>query len=167
MKKLILFLLAIAFCLSAFGCKNRAANYDAPATFYYLQNQEALDLSEHVIRGETRETVHLNADLSQILNLYFEGPISVSNYSPFPSGLSVIRLSQEEDKVYLTLNKVFAQLEGLDLSVASTCISMTLFELTGCNSVELSAEGTLSNGEESIVISQDLLYLLDLSHKTN
>ena len=167
MKKLIIFVIVTVLSLYTFGCKHRDANYDAPATFYYVQNQDTLDLSDHMIRGETHETTHLNSNLSEIMNTYFEGPASISNRSPFPAGLSVVRLDQNEDRIHLTLNNVFTQLEGLDLSVASTCISMTLFELTGCNCVELSAENTLSNKEEIIVISRDMLYLSDLSHKEN
>lgn len=167
MKKLIIFVIVTVLCLFTFGCKHRDVNYDAPATFYYVQNQDALDLSDHMIRSETHETAHFHSDLIAIMNAYFEGPASVSNRSPFPTGLSVVRLDQDEDRIYLTLNNVFTQLEGLDLSVASTCISMTLFELTGCNCVELSAEGTLSNDEETVVISRDILYLSDLSHKEN
>ena len=163
MKK-IAFLLVLAICICFVGCKTRAENFTVPATFYYVQSEDYLDLSESIIRGETREIAQLEGDLVRILNAYLSGPSAVQYKSPFPTGLSLVSLVQEDDRVILILSDELAQLESLEFTIAVSCISTTVFDLTDCVYVELQAENTLLNGKDTVILSCDLLYLSDGSH---
>ena len=164
MKRLVCFLLVTIIAVSICGCTEHSEKFKAPATFYYLQPRDSLDLSESVLQGEVRETADCNGQLDKILNLYLAGPATDSYVSPFPSELFVLDVIQRENTVVVTLNSEFSQLEDIELSIAIICISSTLFELTECEEVELRANGDLINGTESVTITQDHLYMLDQYH---
>lgn len=164
MKKITALFLSFILCLSVCSCKQRSENFEVPAAFYYLQSQDSLDLSQGAICSEMREIKPYESQLDALLNVYFTGPVTDACTSPFPAGLQVVSVLQEGNKVELTLNDVFADLQGLDLTVSLTCISMTLFELTQCDSVEIQTESKLINGKDSVSVSRDMLYLTDLTH---
>ena len=164
MKKIVSLLLIISITVCFIGCKTRAENYEVPAVFYYVQSEDYLDLSESVICSETREIAHLEGNLADILNAYFIGPVTEQYRSPFPFKLSAISAIQEDDRVLLTLSDELKELESLEFSIAVSCISMTVFELTNCSVVELQVENALINGKNALIISRDLLYLSDGSH---
>ncbi len=165
MKKFIAIFLVILLVQSLFGCTRNSDNYEVPANFYYIQAQDTLDLSESMLRSEVRETKPYGTQLEELLNEYFKGPITDACSSPFPTELSVVSLEQRDDTLSLTLSNSFAQTDALDLTVAATCIALTIFELTSCNLLELRTEGKLANGKEFITVSRDLLYLSDTSHE--
>ena len=164
MKRYISLLLAIVLLISFWGCDKRSDDFERPATFYYPQAQSSLDLSESMFRGEIRETAHCNGKLEEILNIYLSGPTTDNCVSPFPANLFTLSVVQKESTVTVTLSNAFSQLEGFDLSIASICISMTLFELVDCEEVVLRTNGDSLSDKNAIVISKDSLYLSDQYH---
>lgn len=163
MKRFTTLLLIVAMFLTISACGNHSEDYEVPAVFYYLQSEETMDLGESIICGEIRETAHLSGNLNEILNLYLEGPIADSCTSPFPDNLFVLSIERSGDRLTMMLSHSFNKLQDLDLSVAAICISMTLFELTDCNEIELCTLDKLSNGKDSVILTRDLLYLSDSS----
>jgi hypothetical protein len=165
MKKFIAAFLCMLLVHSSCGCAHNAENFEVPANFYYIQSQDTLDLSESMLRSEIRETKVYENQFDKLLNAYFKGPVTDKIISPFPADLSVVHIEQRDDTLTLTLSNSFAQLEGLDLTIAATCIALTLFELSSCELLELRAENKLANGKEIISLSRDVLYLTDISHQ--
>lgn len=160
MKRTIIILLVLSMVMSFCACRENAENLEAPATFYYLQPMDALDLSKSVLQSEIRETAHLHGQLEEILNVYLAGPVSDAYVSPFPADVFVLSAEQYETKVVVTLSKMFSQLEGYERSIGNICLAMTVLELTGCEEVVLT-----TNGEaDSVTITRELLYLMDQNH---
>lgn len=167
MKRIISIFLVILLSQNLLSCADNSENFEAPGNFYYIQDQDTLDLNESMLRSEVRETKSYGTQLDELLNAYFNGPVTDGCSSPFPPDLFVVYLEQRDDTISLTLSESFGQMEGLDFTVASTCIALTIFDLTPCNLLELRTEGKLSNGKESVSISRDLLYLTDISHEAS
>ena len=165
MKRYISLLLVIVMLILFCSCEKRSENFVLPATFYYPQAQSSLDLSESMFRGEIRETAHCHGKLEEILNIYLSGPTTDDCVSPFPPNLFVLSAVQNEGTVTINLSNAFSQLEDFDLSIASICISMTVFGLTDCEEVELQTNGDALSGRDSIMISKDIIYLLDEYHE--
>ena len=136
-KSTILLILVLIMILS--GCKFGNSVPDEPVNFYYpwadlestmKQNPQctAIGSEEHDISGNRNS-------LSYVLSLYFLGPQDSTLVSPFPQNTSVLSIQNEEGLLTLELSTNFAQLKGIDLTVACTCLAKTCFDLTGAESV--------------------------------
>ena len=160
MKRILPFLLLVSILITLCSCKKNTDNFEEPAAFYYLSNP----IESTVFVAEIRDIVNYHQDFLEILNSYFMGPNKDSKdslLSPFPAGCAAISLIQEENTVKITVNDSFASLTGIDLSIASTAVAMTLTELTGCEAVEIRAESGQLDGLNVIRLSAENIYVVD------
>jgi hypothetical protein len=68
-------------------------------------------------------------------------------------------LLQDGNEIQLTMSSNFAKLSGIDLVMASSCISYTLFELSQCDCVQITVENLLFDGNQAITIHRSDLLL--------
>lgn len=161
MKKIISISLALLLLLSLWGCGNSHDSIAVPAEFYYRNATASYNSDSAVICGETRESS--GHDLTDIVNIYLQGPITPNCLSPFPAGVTVVSVDQRDDRLYIVLSSPFDTLSGIDLTLACACLSKTMMELTQCNAVEISVPNASLNGKSSIIIDEQSLLLLDSS----
>ena len=69
--------------------------------------------------------------------------------------------AMDQNTLYVTVSKELAQLSGLELTLACSCLSMTCMELTGAENIVISAENSLLDGQKSITMNKDTLLLID------
>ena len=123
MKRILFLLLTL---LMLVGCTSTGEKDVAPSrvAFYYsISNAESLT-AESIIRSEERSFQIFT--LKQLLELYFEGPLNENLHSPFPSGTSVVSISEGAEGIEITLSGEFFTLEGIDLSIATCCLANTV-----------------------------------------
>lgn len=161
MKRWIVLLLALAFLLSASGCKQAAPAPQRPVTFYYPAAETVYDGKSPVIHPEIRDGAGYEENMEGLLNIYLKGPSSEDLRSPFPRGVYVSRLYVTTTMATLELNSEFARLTGIDLTMACVCIASTVFELTGLDRVQILATDAQLDGLTSITLDRDDIYFID------
>ncbi len=160
MKRILTCFIVIA-CLLC-GCSHAAAKIHDPVNFYYCANPVSFNTTEGVIAHETRDAKGVQSN-DALLAMYLKGPVNDQFSSPFPAGTQIISVETANNKCVVTLNDSFAELTGVDLSIACSCLSMTLMELTGADSVEIKVVDRELFGQKSVTITKDSLLLFDSS----
>ena len=155
--RLICLLSALSLVLTLFACDS--GKLMAPGNFYYRRTETDYLSTDGIIAPEQRETA--GTDTQQLLELYFQGPESPELEAPFPRETQVVDWSLEDQILRITLNEAFAQLSGIELTVACGCIARTFLELTDASAVQISAADALLGPEGSITMTGESLQLAD------
>lgn len=159
MKRLTAIILLITLCAGLFGCHAQA---DHPScTFYYFRTDPKFSGINGVIAPEQRQLSGGENDLDVLLELYLQGPMSQNLENPLPDSCPVPNWELSDGTLFLSFSQELAQLSGMDLTLAASCLARTFLELTGAESLVLTAEGKLLNGEAALVLSRDQLILRD------
>lgn len=159
MKKALLLLLCAGMLLCFFGCNNQET-WEKPVRFYYLGTDFSYDAQCTAIQSETREGAEF-ATLEDTLAAYLKGPNSGNLTSPFPAGLRLISVRQEENTLHVTVTRHLANLSGLNLTIACCCIAKTCMELTDAENITIQAEDALLGSERTITLNAENMILLD------
>lgn len=165
MKRCIILFLILLNLFSFAGCKQKKTDFVEPVVFYYcsdITDNNISDASFHnVFVPETHEGAGFSNDAVGLLSLYLNGPLAQDLVSPFPSGMTVIAVQTNNEKTTIILSDEFAELTGLDLTIACTCLAMTVFQWNECDFVEISAESVLLDKQSSITIEREKLVFSD------
>ena len=140
MKRMFIYILVFTCLLSLTAC----AGKEEPVVFYYPNAEITYNTGTGVITPETREALSRENSLSYLLSFYLEGPISPNLRTPVPENTQLLRIISYDGGILLVMSREFAQLEGVDLTVACTCISRTCFDLTDFQEVTI-ASGNQKN----------------------
>lgn len=132
-----------------------------PGKFYYKRVDMVYGSIDSVIAPETRDLDGIRSDIGKLLALYFQGPKDGTLESPFPRNTTVVKWATVDNTLILTLSQEFAQLSGIDLTIACGCIAKTIIELTPIQRVNFQVDNALLNGEPSISMSAKNLQLVD------
>ncbi len=157
MRKIFCFILPVIIILSLLGCGKKGDDASVPVEVFFRNAAEVYNNEEAIIKPEIWDFDGYENDLQGFLNLYLLGPVADDSFSPFPSGLQIVAIQPNEDRLCITLNDPYDELTGLDLTIASACLAKTVMGLTGCDVVEI----TSLNAASSIVMDREILLLLD------
>lgn len=160
MKKLISLLLFLCLLLTLPGCGKE----EADILFYYTRKEVLYGQEDGVIVPEAREVTGHEEDLYYLLMLYLEGPHSQELSRPFPGGTALSDLEISGNRITVTLSDAFGRLQGIELTVACTCIAYTCFSVSQCESVTV---GSTMSGTTPITLTRDTVALSDFSPETN
>lgn len=158
MKKAICLILVI-FLLC--GCGKDKSEIKTPVNFYYTNTEIHYNSLNGVLSAEVRDGTGYKENLVGLLDLYFAGPLSDEFISPFPAGTITMSIFREGAQLNVELSNEFAELEGLDLTIACACLTKTAAELTGCEVVRIYATDNALDGNPSITMSASDLLMLD------
>ena len=163
MKRTLSLLIVVALLLVFCGCDKKTESFEQPASFYYmLENAES-----SIFEAEVREIKSFSGDYLAIANHYFGGPIDNRYENVFPTGLQALSLECTDSKLTITVSDVLSDLSYIEQSIACASMGMTLLELTGCSTIEIHLENRSFDGEESITLQLEDLYLLDSTLTAN
>lgn len=155
----VLILLALLIGLMA-GCAFIASTKD-PLMLYYRRAEIAFE--ENGLIGSENADFSLERSAEPLADRYFDGPRKDGLVSPFPKGTELVSASVSNGVLSLELTDAFANLSGVDLSLALSCISMTFSQLEGVEAVELSTEHLPIGGQAKIRLDRDQILLEDNS----
>ena len=155
----ILMLLSLLFSLAA--CKRENEPILKPANFYYRNSDITFGAEDGLISPYVAETKDLDGKIIDILNLYVKGPYESTHKHTFPLGTTVLRCNVKGDTTFIEVSNEFANLTGIDLTIACTCLAKTVIELTGSDKVTISASDVPLGGNTSITISRGNVLLKD------
>ena len=156
MKRLLIFLIAV---LLLCGCGPQEEKILDPANFYYCNKTISYSSPEAVISHEIREASGLRNNWSALLEFYLEGPADEHLFSPFPGGVTVECFTILNEQCTVTLSKEFSSLSGIDLTLACSCLSKTVMELTGQTTIEIKFTDAATGNTTSITMQKDNILL--------
>lgn len=159
MKRVWCLLLCLLLLCSAAGC---AASAEKPAPFQLFYRTADVSHASGLIGYElAAEPLSRTADA--IAERYFSGPQNETLRSPFPKETTFVSAFQDGTVLNLTVSDQLAELSGVNLSVAISCISLTFSQLNGIESICISTEHELLGGQDSITIQSGSILLQDNS----
>ena len=147
MKRLFLLSLIAAIVLSLFACTANEI-YEGSVVFYYVKNEKDTDGKTDVITPYYPQLNNTIDNYAEILGIYFNGPTNYSCQSPFPAGTTIEDINITRSKAQLVLSPQFATISGIDFTVACACLTKTVIELTGVNSVQIRVNGAQLDGKD-------------------
>ena len=159
MKRFLAILLCLCLLLPLLGCQTE--ELQSPGTFYYYRVETAYSGTDGVIAPEVRELSGIREDLGAILALYCQGPQSKDLEVPIPQGTPVPGYALEDGVLTLQFDTSFAALTGIELTVAAGCFARTFLPLTGAQTLVLTADGALLDGQSALTVTLGDLDLRD------
>lgn len=156
-------LLASIFLSLLSGCISTRNALTDGVNFYYLRTDFQYGTADGVIDSEVREIPSYADDVTYLLQLYFQGPVAGDLHSPFPENTRLTAAQQEGQTLYITLSTSFDSFSGMEQTLACACLTMTCLELADIDTVSITTQDGIQNGENPIVMRADSLTLLDRS----
>ena len=163
MKKILSFLLFFILVGTMFGCHQPEQPLKSPVKFYYPVNSRHLKENDTIIKSELREGAGYEKDLLAFTDRYVNGPQSGELISIFPEDCYPVSVCRNGDIITVYMSSSFAKLTGIDLTLACTCLSMTLMDFVDAQTVTICVKDTRLDGQRSIVMTRDSFSLLDES----
>lgn len=161
MKRFMYILVVVSILVCLCSCGNNTKDVESPALFYYKRSAVSFFSEESVIDAEVRETINYGDDMFSLLNAYLAGPESEQFSSTFPANTSVKEISHNENAYTIKLSEHFSELCGLDLSIAVSCITRTVSNITQCDQVEIQIENPGANAFTKYVMSTEDICTFD------
>ncbi|MBE6959640.1 MAG: hypothetical protein E7448_02820 [Ruminococcaceae bacterium] len=159
MKRIVCMILLLLLFLP--GCDPQEEVFAEPVDFYYMKADVAYFSAEGVIARETREAEGYRQNYEYLLGLYLQGPENQELKQLFPQYVKLVELEISDRVATVTFNDTFARLTGLDLTIACACLTATVCDMTGVQSVTIQTENRLLDGNKSITMTWENILLLD------
>lgn len=153
-------LVLLAGCTAAITQRPQYVN---PINFYYCRSEAVYGSETGAIDYETAELGRNDVTVEEILALYFRGPISAGLRSPFPEELACTRAELDGGVLTVYLNEDYGALSGVELSLASACLTMTLTQIAFVDSVCVQTPGALLSAQSGQVFTPEQFVLFDAS----
>lgn len=163
--KFIFILLSLALLIT--GCNQSHPTSANSVRYYYVNHEVEFGTESGIIVPTVREIEGRSDDYFYLVSQYLNGPTSYDCISPFPAGTALEELNWDQNRVQIVLSPQITTLSGLDLMVACACLTKTVAELTGINTVQMRSSGGLLNGEQTITLTSDSFMLWDQSTPRN
>lgn len=160
MKRIFICILVICFILC--GCGQQKEKIQKPVSFYYPVSTVAFNTATGVIDQEIRESAGFTST-DELLCAYLKGPNSQHLSCPFPANTEIVSVKKLNSTCNVVLSEQFAELTGLDLTIACHSLGMTVMALTGASNVEIRANNAELDGQKYITVSRDNFLLIDNS----
>jgi len=163
MKHFFCVILILFLCIPALGCQSDTKRIDTPANFYYRRSEIGYWSENGVIQAETRDISGVEQAPEKILSLYLDGPVSEEYRQIFPGSLTLISMQITDTTATLHLSDSLHQLSGVDLSIACACLSMTVMDLTGTETVLIQTDSPFPDGSNTKTFDRSCMILIDNS----
>ena len=136
MRRILSLCLALVCLLGLVAC-NRPEQPEHHL-FFYLVDETEIGSGATLFQSEERQ-VDSARPWKERIQMYLTGPVSDSLRNPFPRDLTVTSatLREAESVIEITLSEEYAQLTGIGLTLANTCLVWTLTEYANVERVEL------------------------------
>lgn len=161
MRKILCILLAVCCCMGLFACKKQEEIPEDSVTVYYKREKPVFGAADGVIAATYLDAAGYRDDPAHLLEKYLSANPGEGFVSPFPSGVVLVSYKMEGLTAKVVLSDTIAQLSGMELTMALTCLTHTVMSMSGCREVIISAATEQLDGENFVTLSQDSFLLLD------
>ena len=141
MRKQILTLALAGTLLVLCGCSGDSR--EGADTEDYLIYYSALE-DRYAAMAVGYVSLELSGDtqvIPALLEAAFQKPASQELTSPFPDGVRMLNWELKDGCLHLDLSEQYGSLTGIDLTVADACLTLTLCQAEGVESVYITVEG--------------------------
>ena len=155
-------LLLFAVILSLFaGCGTEPENKDTKAVEVYYVTELNGAGNIDPIRAETHqipEGLSIAEMAKTIVTLLLDGPQSLELSNSFPAGTRVLSCNVEAGHALVNLSEQYGELSGMDLTIADYCITLSLCQLDGIETVSVTVNGKpLPYRDRQVFSAEDVL----------
>ena len=159
--------LCIFLCLCCFagmlGCSANRSVPENSVTVYYKRETPAYGTADGVIGEGYLDAANHENEYIYLINQYLMSTPVEGFVSPFPQGVSLVGFKLEGLTAKVILSNRFADLSGMELTIALVCLTQTIMSITGCHEVIISAASKQLVGQNYITLNRDSFLLLDNS----
>lgn len=135
-------LILCAVLLAAAGCAARPSAAGGEEGSYLIYYSALNDPDgESAVAGEYHSLPEGQEAIPGLVELLMQQPQSDTLTTPLPGGLRLLDWQLEEGVLQLDLSEHYYSLSGVDLTLADTCLTLTLCQLEEVESVYLTVEG--------------------------
>lgn len=162
-------IILIIFTVLFAGCNQAAERNTNYVTFYYINNEIKYGTTSGIITSTVPDLKDVINDHRKVLEIYFNGPTNYDCISPFPAGITLEDLQVDSSKAEILLSPHMATLSGASMTVALACLTRTVIELTGVDTVDIRIQNNKINGADSITLTLNSFLFWDdiLEEPTN
>ena len=160
MKNTLCCFCAFIILMSLCACHQNANQVIAPANFYYLTDPS--NYQAKAITPEIRETAGISNDLTTLLQLYLDGPVSENYINPFPKNVTVLSIDVANTTASIQLSSRFTQLSDADMTSACACLTLTVLELTQRHRLTITSVDAFGNIIYTASMTKDHILLSDI-----
>lgn len=162
MKKIICIFLALCFLAGFVGCTAEKIPEDGYAV-YYKRATPTYGSADSVIAKTYLLTGGHENDTVYLLRKYLASTPADGFVSPFTPDITLLSFKLEGPTAKIVLSNQIAELSGMELTIALTCLAQTVISLTGCKEVIVSAVTVQLDGQNYITLTPDSFLMLDNS----
>lgn len=161
MRKVLCFLLMLGCVAGIFGCASSEKTPEHSFAAYYKKVQTTYGSSDGVIAPTYLDAAGHEEEYGYLLNQYLN-TVPGDGFAPtFPLGVRLHSFKLEGLTAKVVLNDRMADSTGMALTIALTCLTRTVMELTGCQEVIISALSKQLDGQNFVTLSRDSYLLTD------
>lgn len=160
MKRICSLCLAAVLLLSALCACTPSALEETYFRLWYLSDFTEDPLGKTEIPDWGTETYAGRMEIPDVMNALLAGPGESGGLtSPIPEGTQLLGWSLEGSIAQVDLSGEYGRLSGVDLTLADYCITLTLTQLEGVDSVRITVEGAEVPGRAQRVLREsDVLF---------
>ena len=165
MKRTLCLLLSLLLLLSLCACTEpEVPDLDLfqPFDFYYRTAEVDFDSGSGPIRAETRDLGENGMSDEALIALYLGGPEDETLVSPFPAQTRLKSIQSGATLLRVVLSEEYAQLQGVDASIADACLAKTLLALGSFRRIRISSVDEKGAELRSVVLEEDDILLSDM-----
>lgn len=165
-----LFLATLLLAVTLTACTNPAAPMSQmlnPADLYYCKTEVCHGIEDGVIGAQTVDLGETPPELDRFLQVYLSGPTEQTLESPFPTNTEVQSVTAANNTVTVQLGGAYAELSGIQATVADACLARTLLDYTGAEKILLTVADDAGQTLRSRKIAHSDILLFDDSSDTS
>lgn len=161
MKKAIAIVLSFFILVSFSGCAEKEQEFYKPSTFYYLNREISYGVEQGVIGSELQETANIGNSLKALLQQYLNGPQNPNLYLGIGGNVTVVDVKHVNNTVFVVFSQEFSLLSDIELTLACSCVAMTLMDYTHAERVQFSASNAVIGDTGKIIMTRDRILQTD------
>ena len=132
-KRFLAICMAFLLLLAMTACGSNTDATETAVPFYYLSRGADQLQAKEAIVAEPRDVGVIS--LRDFVDVYLSGPASEELISPFPTGTRVLGIQDTSDGLTIEVSGALFTLTGVDLTVATCCLSNTICAYTGRDAI--------------------------------
>lgn len=153
MKRLLILILVLGIGLSCAACTQDA---EEQTFFYYLRTRETIAYGEpDALVAPVCMDIPPELPFEDVIALYLSGPTDETLLSPFPQGTQLLSTIERKDMLVLVMSGEFSSLDGIQLTLAGTCLAVTCQELTGQGRIQVRSGEHIYDFDASNIVFLD------------